>query len=147
MSAMKIPKRDQARNRTSDKTVTVHVPMTFQNRGGRKLVVVPRNAPQRPPQRSIESPLARLLVRAFRWKRLLEIGEHATLADLAAAEKVDKSNLSKVLRLTLLSPDIVAAILDRTEPGDLQIERLLKPFPVEWEEQRDSLLSPASNQG
>jgi hypothetical protein len=140
MKAMENHKRGQANERTDDNNVTVHVPMTFRNRGGCKLVVVPRDAPQRSPQRSIENPLAKVIVRAFHWKRLLEAGEYTTLAELAAVESIDKSNLSKALRLTLLAPDIVEAILDGTEHGDLQIERLLKPFPVEWEEQRQLLI-------
>ena len=111
-------KRGQANDGTDENNVTVHVPMTFGNRGGRKLVVVPRDAPQRPPQRSIESPLAKAIVRAFHWKRLLEAGEYTTLAELGSVE----------------------AILDGTEHGDLQIERLLKPFSVEWEEQRQLLI-------
>jgi len=124
-------------------TLTIHVPMRFRRRGGQKRVVVPRDTPQRPMRSRDESPLVRILARAFYWKRLIETGEHVTLADLAAAENVDKSNLGKILSLTLLAPDIVESILDGTEPGDLQIEMLLKPFPAKWDEQRRFLATEA----
>lgn len=124
----------------SGTTVSVHVPMTFRQRGGQKLVVVPNDAPQTPTRGRDESPLVKVLVRAFYWKRLIDTGEYATLADLAAAERVNKSYLSKVLRLTLLAPEIVETILDGKVPDDLPIERLLRPFTLEWELQRRSLL-------
>ena len=128
---------------TNGKTLTVHVSMRFRRRGGQKLVVVPGDAPQHPPRSRDESPLVRILARAFYLKRLIEAGEHLTLADLAAAENVDKSKLSKVLRLTLLAPDIVESILNGTEPEVLQIGRLLNPFPAEWDEQRQFLATDA----
>lgn len=75
------------------------------------------------------------LARAFRWKRMLESGRFASLSELAGHEKINTSNLSRVLRLTLLAPDIVEAILDGRQPAGMQLDALLKPFPVLWEEQ------------
>ncbi|MCB1380591.1 MAG: hypothetical protein KDJ17_03070, partial [Hyphomicrobiaceae bacterium] len=76
------------------------------------------------------------VARAHRWKRLLERGEFASVADLAAAEKINESYVCRVLRLTLLAPDVVEAILDGRQPPELQMDVLLEPFPVEWERQR-----------
>ncbi|MCB1379087.1 MAG: hypothetical protein KDK89_12070, partial [Alphaproteobacteria bacterium] len=73
--------------------------------------------------------------RAHRWKRFLESGEYSSVAELAAAEKINESYICRVLRLTLLAPDIVKAILDGRQPPELQMNVLLKPFPVEWGEQ------------
>jgi hypothetical protein len=42
-----------------------------------------------------------------------------------------------VLRLTLLAPAIVEAILDGSQSVELTLPVLLKPFPVEWGEQQD----------
>jgi hypothetical protein len=128
---------------TNGKTLTVHVPMSFRRRGGQKLVVVPSDAPRQPIRSRHESRLVKLLARAFYWKRLIDTGEYATLADLATAEKVNKSYLSKVLRLTLFAPDVVEVILDGTESDDLLVERLLQPFPVEWRKQRRWLVTEA----
>ena len=76
------------------------------------------------------------LARAHRWKRLLESGRYGSLAELAAAEKIDRSYLCRVLRLTLLAPEIVEAILDGRLSPELTMGRLFRPFPVQWEEQR-----------
>jgi hypothetical protein len=61
---------------------------------------------------------------------------HATLDDLASAKGVAPSYLSRVLRLTLLAPEIVEVILDGRQPAELQLDDLLEGFPLEWEAQR-----------
>ncbi|WP_246164191.1 hypothetical protein [Blastochloris sulfoviridis] len=85
--------------------------------------------------------MIKALARAHRWRRMLESGEFATVQDLAAAEKINPSYLARVLRLTLLAPDIVEAILDGRQPAGLQLNDLLAPFPVEWERQHDHMLT------
>jgi hypothetical protein len=61
-----------------------------------------------------------------------------TLADLADAERISRSYVCRVLRLSLLAPDIMERSLDgRPTPG---LALLLKPFPVAWEQQRQALL-------
>jgi hypothetical protein len=79
------------------------------------------------------------LARAHRWKRLLESGRYGSLAELAAAEKIDRSYLAKTLRLTLLAPDIVEAILDGRQSCSLDLPALLEAVPRLWDEQRSSL--------
>lgn len=64
---------------------------------------------------------------------------HATLVDLARAKRLAPSYVSGILRLTVLQPDIVEAILDGRQPAALQLNHLLKGFPLEWEGQRRSL--------
>jgi hypothetical protein len=68
---------------------------------------------------------------------VLEEGRFGTLAKTADAERISRSYLSRILRLTLLAPDIVERILDGRPTAGLP--QLLKPFPVEWEEQRRQL--------
>jgi hypothetical protein len=80
--------------------------------------------------------MVKALARAFRWRKLLETGVYGSAAELAAAEGVDPSYLGRVLRLTLLAPDLVEAILDERLPTWQGLAELLKPFPVEWERQR-----------
>ena len=70
---------------------------------------------------------------------MLENGTHATIAEIASAEKINESYVGRVLRLTLLAPDIVEAILGGRQPGDLQLDDLLRRFPVGWWEQRKEL--------
>jgi hypothetical protein len=113
-------------------TVTLHVPFRVVKRGGRKEMQLPEGAAQ--PRRT-DNTLVKALARAFRWKRMLESGEFATIAELAAREGIAPSYMTRVLRLTLLAPDIVEAILDgKQEPG-VTLARVLEPFPMEWEVQ------------
>ena len=90
-------------------TVTLHVPFRIVKRGGRKEMQLPEGAAQ--PRRT-DNTLVKALARAFRWKRMLESGEFATIAELAEREGIAPSYMTRVLRLTLLAPDIVEAILD-----------------------------------
>ncbi len=79
--------------------------------------------------------MVKALARAFRWRKQLDEGVHATLEDLAKAKGVAASYVSRVLRLTLLAPEIVEAILDGQQPEEMRLEDLLNAFPLEWEEQ------------
>jgi len=112
--------------------VTVHVPFRFVTRGGRKVVQLPDGAPL---QRKTDSTLVKALARAFRWKRMLESGEFATIGDLANHEGIAPSYMTRVMRLTLLAPDIVEAILDGKQGPEMTLARALEPFPTEWEAQ------------
>jgi hypothetical protein len=89
-----------------DKTITVHIPLTFRKRGGRKRVVTPDGAEWAPRPR-VDNAMVKALARAFRWRRMLDEGVHATLDDLARAKAVHATYVSRVLRLTLLAPAIV----------------------------------------
>jgi hypothetical protein len=73
-----------------------------------------------------------VLARAFRWQRLLLDGTYATLEDLAVAENISPSYVSRIARLALLSPTIVEAILDGRHPPDLTMNDLMAPFSLEW---------------
>jgi hypothetical protein len=83
--------------------------------------------------------MVKALARAFRWRKMLDTGVYATLEDLARAKGVAPSYASRVLRLTLLAPEIVEAIVDRRQPPELQVDDLLDGFPLAWEGQRESL--------
>ena len=115
-------------------TITVHIPFAFKKRGGRKLVVTPDGAEWAPRPR-VDNAMVKALARAFRWRRMLDTGEYATLEDLARAKRVHATYVSRVLRLTLLAPDLVEAILDGRQPAELQLDGLLEGFPLDWEGQ------------
>jgi hypothetical protein len=122
--------------------ITVRVPLAIRRRGGRKLVATPACgvAPGTPPARTRADPaLVKALARAHRWKRLLDSGRYGSLAELAAAERIDRSYLGKTLRLTLLAPDIVEAILDARQSRALALPALLEGLPSLWDEQRSSM--------
>lgn len=114
-------------------TVTVHIPFRLVKRGGRKEMQLPEGTAQ--PSRT-DNTLVKALARAFRWKRMLESGDFATIAELAEREGIAPSYMTRILRLTLLAPDVVEAILDRTRGPEVTLVRVLEPFPVDWAEQR-----------
>jgi hypothetical protein len=129
-------KADRAADIREERTVTVHIPMTFRRRGGRKLVISPTGEQHSPSvSRHIDDALLRSLVQAFEWKRMLDDGEHATIGDLAGAMRLNHSFVSRVLRLTLLAPDLVEAILDGRQTEVAQRQRLLHGLPDCWDEQ------------
>jgi hypothetical protein len=133
-------------NLTNDgRTVTVRIPISIRKRGGRKLVVAPdgTNMTVAPVCRHLDNALVKAIARAFRWREQLENGTHATIAEIAAAEKINDSYVGRVLRLTLLAPDIVEAILGGRQPTEMTVAVLMKPFPVAWREQRAEILGRA----
>jgi hypothetical protein len=118
------------------RSVTIHVPMTFKTRGGRKLVISPDDVPTwASPRARVDNVMVKALARAFRWRKLLEAGIYITFEEIAAAEKINTSYVSRILRMTLLAPEIVERIVDGRQPADLTLVTLTKPFPLEWREQ------------
>ncbi len=123
-------------------TMTVRVPMKFQVRGGRKLVVTPDGSPSwAKPRKRIDNALIKALARAFRWQKLLDDSTYATIEEIANSEKINPSYVSRVLRLTLLSPEIVEMILDGRQPLSLTMKTLQKKFPLEWCSQKSELIN------
>ncbi len=118
------------------RTLVVRVPLALHKRGGRKLVVTPEGTTWVPPRPRIDSTIVKAIARAFRWRKLLETGVHATVAEIAGAEGISPTYVGRILRLTLLAPDIVEALLDGRQTANLQLADLLKGLPVEWERQR-----------
>lgn len=90
-----------------------------------------------------DNTIIKALARAFRWRKLLENGIFASLNEIAQAEKINPSYVSRILRLTLLYPSIIEAILAGRQPPHLQLNHLLSAFPVEWERQGESYLKSA----
>lgn len=117
-------------------TITIHVPFRVVKRGGRKEMVLPEGAAQ---ARKPDNTLVKALARAFRWKRMLESGEFSTIAELAEREGIAPSYMTRVLRLTLLAPDLVEAILDGKQGPLVTLVRVMEPFPMEWTDQLPSL--------
>ena len=83
----------------------------------------------------VESALLKALARGFRWRKLLETGDFTTIEEIAETENINPSYASRVMRMTLLSPGIVEAILDGRQPAGLTMARALQPFPWEWRHQ------------
>lgn len=117
------------------RTVTVHIPVVFRQRASRKQILSPSGSAFWSPAPRIDTALLKAIVRAHRWKEMLESGKYTSAAELAKAEKVNDSYFSRILRLTLLAPEIVEAIVIGKQPPTMQVDDLLKPLPAEWQKQ------------
>jgi hypothetical protein len=124
------------------RTATVSIPVTFLQRSGRKQILTPRKAAPWSPAPRVDTALVKAVVRAHRWRQMLESGEYSSSAELAKAEKVNDSYLSRILRLTLIAPNIIEAILAGRQPTTLQLDDLLKPLPAAWAGQHSALFNP-----
>jgi hypothetical protein len=124
------------------RTISVHIPITLRHQGGRKQVVTPADsAPWIPKPSRVDNALVKAVVRAHRWRDMLETGRHATVRDLAKAEGINESYISRILRLTLLAPPIIQSILEGHQSANLELERLLGPLPLYWIEQDAQLMA------
>jgi hypothetical protein len=139
-------------------TVTVTVPFSIRKRGGRKLIITPEGVAAVPaPRARVDSALLKALARGFSWRRLLEIADCATIGEIAEAANISPSCVSarsdevespgrkelapnqfleddpsRVLRMTLLAPEMVEAILAGQQPEGFTIARAMQPFPIGW---------------
>jgi len=121
------------------RTAVVSISVSFLQRGGRKQILSPPGTAPWSPAPRVDGALVKAVVRAHRWRHMLENGEYTSSAELAKAEKVNDSYLSRILRLTLIAPDIIEAILAGRQASTLQLDDLLKPLPAAWDRQRSEL--------
>jgi hypothetical protein len=127
------------------RTLVVRIPISFRRQGGRKKVVTPSQAPTwSPPPPRVDNTIVKALVRAHRWRNMLESSSFASVRELAKAEKINESYLCRVLRLTLLSPALTEAILNGQHPAGLDLARLLRGLPIEWDKQAAALRKEAN---
>jgi hypothetical protein len=124
---------------TAATSITVRVPLAIRHRPGRKTVVTPMTDGVAPVTTRADPALVKALARAFRYQRMLDEGRYASISEMAKAERIERGYLGSLLRLTLLSPDLVETILDGREPESVMLLRLLEPFPAAWTEQRSVL--------
>ena len=121
-------------NRQSE-VVTCKIPMVLKKKSGRKEIVPPPAAGCLSPS-ALQKPLAVSVARAHRWRQLLDKGRFHSIGELAESINIDRAYIGRLLNLTLLAPDIIASILDGSEPSGLSLERLTRNTPLSWEKQR-----------
>jgi hypothetical protein len=118
----------------------------MQRRGGRKRIVAPDGgelAPSSKPQP--DSTLAKALARAWRWQRMLDADVYTSVSEIGDTENISKSYVSRILRLALMAPNIVEAILAGRADQALMLETLERPLPASWVEQRPRILEPKTS--
>lgn len=121
---------------TAATSVTVRVPLAIRHRPGRKTVVTPMTDCVAPVTTKADPAMVKAMARAFRYQRMLDEGRYGSVTELASAEKIDRGYLGRLLRLTLLSPDLVEEILDDRPFPNHGLLRLLASVAENWAEQR-----------
>ena len=118
-------------------TLQTNLPMTFRRRGGKAVIVLPDGSRAvGTPAMTIDNTMIKLIARAHRWQQLLLQGVYASIEELAEAEAINPSYVSRVMRLACLAPEITEAILEGQHPAHLTAKELLAPFPLDWAGQR-----------
>jgi hypothetical protein len=122
------------------RVMVVSIPAQFRQAGGRKQIVTPPGSPEwRPIATRADNSLISAMAKAHKWRKMIESGRYASAAELARKEAVNESYVCRMLRLTLLAPDIVEAILNGRQPQTLELRSLLRPLPIDWHSQREQL--------
>ncbi len=121
----------------SNGSLNVTIPIRITRRGRRKAVTLPDGTALQPRAWDNElTPMQQALVRGYRWLAILESGKARNLAEVAEMEGMDRAYLSRMVNLTTLAPDIVAAILDESLPDHVTLFDLASGTPLLWDEQR-----------
>ena len=121
--------------RLENGNLRVHLPVALRCRGGHRVIV-----PLDGDETAQETSLATMLARAWSWQRAIDEGRYANGKELADALGIDRSRVSRTLRLAMLSPRIVHRIVTDDVPTSLTVLRLRESIPLDWEEQERELL-------
>jgi hypothetical protein len=130
--------------KSDERTITVRIPISIRRRGGKKLVLAPDGKTAPSFSRRTDNAMVKALARAFRWQELLENGTYSTIAEIAEAEKINESYVSRVFRLTLLAPDLVEMVVSGRQSASLELASLMGPLSPCWHEQRKRVRVMAS---
>lgn len=120
-----------------DQKIVVRVPINLRRWGGKKVLVGPQGQDLRKLDLEIrkDEKLLKALARAYRWQKMLITGKHASISDMAEAEKINKSYIQRMMRIMLLSPKIIDAILSGQQPEGFSLTDIERPFTPIWSEQ------------
>lgn len=125
-------------------SITIRVPLKIRRRPGRKTVVTPVGGEGGAAAIATRADpaLVKALARAFRYQRLLDEGRYASITEMAAGEKIDRGYLGRLLRLAVLAPDVIEAILEGRRFLELELPKLMEPVPADWDQQRAAFQVP-----
>lgn len=142
LRAVRVEIGQDVRNYTSGPQRVTTVPLTIRRRQNRKLLIPPPGAESVLDAGGLDRPMIKTLGKAFYWQRLLDEGQHAGSTALAQALKLDAGWVAEVLRLTLLAPDIVEAIIEGRQPRHISLQALrgrADQITRDWAQQRQVL--------
>ena len=110
--------------------VKITIPMAFRSCAGRKRIVTTDS------EMIFTDPMITNIARAFRWQALIDSGKFSNVHELARGIGKDDGYVSRIIRLTLLSPEIIHAIIAGTLEKDIGIEQLKQAMPLMWDDQK-----------
>ena len=119
-----------------DGSITVHIPISFKKHGGRKYIIAPDAVPEDFKKPAEKESLLKAIGQAFEWRAMLEEGKANSMTELAVKAKANHSYIARVMRLTLLAPDIIESILKGKQPKELTLLDIFRSLPADWNEQR-----------
>lgn len=134
------------KKRLANGDIAIKMPLRWQKKGGRKMVLVPPGAhpleacadPRTPDQqRQHYYPLIKALVRAHHWKQQMDNGQYGSLTELARANRLHTRYVWQILQLNFLAPALKAAILDGTQPRHLTLSDFQQGVPPLWQDQQE----------
>ncbi|MFW6222807.1 MAG: hypothetical protein ACOC3T_04260 [Bacteroidota bacterium] len=122
--------------------LTINVPVNLTRRSSRKIFVTPDGTyiPINNSDREIyDKKLVSSIAKGFKWQEQLDTGVYPNANELARVEKVEVSYVYRMLRLTLLAPDIIESIISGKQPAGLTLQKISRGFPISWHEQKKKL--------
>ena len=119
----------------------IHIPINLKRRQSRKMIVAPDGSDITGAfthgKDNKDYKLIKAVGKAFLWQGMLESGTYASVEQMAKALAVEITHMRKILRLTLLAPDIVESIVQGKQPRTLTLQQVIRGFPMDWAEQRN----------
>ena len=116
--------------------VLIRIPMRLKKRGGRKEVIVPDGLRERMNKPDYDEPFVIAIARAHAWQEMLDSGKYRSIREMAGSLGICDTYMSRLIRFTILAPDIIETMLDGREPYGFSQTKLTGAIPGEWEEQR-----------
>ena len=121
--------------------LSIRMPVCFRRRSSRKMIIAPSGAGVLLNTGDLKSPkpdasFVAALVKAFQWQDLVDQGVYTSPKELAEKENIEVTHVYRLMRLTMLAPDIIEAVLDGAQPRTLTLQNIVRGFPVSWKEQR-----------
>lgn len=117
--------------------IIVHVPVMFRKWGAKKVMIGPQGQDLRTLEQHTrkDDKLLKALGRAYRWQKQIALGKYQTAEDIETAEQINRSYVQRVMRMMMLSPHIIEAILDGQQPEGFALRDIDKKFSPIWDEQ------------